>query len=167
MSEELRPIPGFPDYFITSDGNVWSEKQSGRWLNPTPGKGGYLRLALSRDKKIHSRLIHTLVAQAWIGPRPDGLEVCHDDGDPLNNSASNLRYDTHASNMRDKIRHGTATSHNALKTHCPQGHPYDEINTRQYKSGRICRTCSIERGRQAYRDKVGRPVRRSGGGWPW
>lgn len=34
------------------------------------------------------------------------------------------------------------------KTHCPQGHPYDEANTRVGKRGdgrtfRICRACSL------------------------
>ncbi len=31
------------------------------------------------------------------------------------------------------------------RTHCPQGHPYDEANTRHYKGHRICRACEKER----------------------
>jgi hypothetical protein len=43
--------------------------------------------------------------------------------------------------------------HNAAKTHCPQGHPYDEANTyRNSKGGRECRTCI--RARQQQRRKT-------------
>lgn len=38
--------------------------------------------------------------------------------------------------------HGAAAT-NARKTHCPQGHPYDEANTIHLRNGgRRCRTCS-------------------------
>ena len=32
--------------------------------------------------------------------------------------------------------------HNRQKTHCPQGHPYDEANTLVWKGYRYCRACS-------------------------
>ena len=51
---------------------------------------------------------HRLVALAWIGPQPEGMEVCHDDGDPTNNHVSNLRWDTHQANASDMVRHGRA-----------------------------------------------------------
>jgi hypothetical protein len=36
-----------------------------------------------------------------------------------------------------------------LKTHCPQGHPYDEANTHWRRSGwRDCRACNRERARR-------------------
>lgn len=160
----MRSIPGFPDYSIAENGAIWSAKRSGRWLKPYVNIDGYARVTLSVDGKAHTRLVHALILAAYVGPRPEGLEACHNDGDPANNHVSNLRWDTHASNMRDKIRHGTATSHNASKTHCPQGHPYDEQNTRTYSGHRICKTCNIESSRQRYADRVGRKVPRSGGG---
>ena len=51
---------------------------------------------------------HQLVALAFIGPRPEGLEVCHGDGDSSNNCLDNLRYDTKAGNAADQVAHGTA-----------------------------------------------------------
>jgi hypothetical protein len=33
---------------------------------------------------------------------------------------------------------------NALKTHCPSGHPYEGDNVRWNKKGRICVTCDRE-----------------------
>jgi hypothetical protein len=35
------------------------------------------------------------------------------------------------------------SGHNALKTHCPRGHPFDEANTYRRASGtRKCRACA-------------------------
>lgn len=44
---------------------------------------------------------------------------------------------------------GNPTVENAGKTHCPQGHPYDEANTyhRAYDHSRQCRACNRERAR--------------------
>ena len=50
---------------------------------------------------------HRLVALAWIGPQPEGMEVCHNDGDSSNSHVDNLRWDTHRENMLDGVRHGT------------------------------------------------------------
>ena len=48
-----------------------------------------------------TRTIHTLVAEAFLGIRPDGYDVDHIDGNKLNNAASNLRYVTHIENMKN------------------------------------------------------------------
>ncbi len=66
------------------------------------GKYPYVKL----DYKVYS--VHSLVAKAFIGLKPDGLVVCHNDGNTLNTNADNLRYDTLSNNMKDRIRHGTA-----------------------------------------------------------
>lgn len=36
----------------------------------------------------------------------------------------------------------------ANKTHCPQGHPYDEYNTRKTATGRRCKICDYNRNRE-------------------
>lgn len=52
---------------------------------------------------------------------------------------------TRAVNLR---RGDTRRTHNSSRTHCPQGHPYDDANTRIGVAGRRhCRTC--DRGRAA------------------
>ena len=38
---------------------------------------------------------------------PEGMEVCHQDGDRKNNRPENLRYGTRSDNVIDAIRHGT------------------------------------------------------------
>src|SRR3546814_16009402 len=54
--------------------------------------------------------------EAFVGPRPDGMEVAHNDGDPLNNRLENLRYATPAENTDDKLKHGTLLRGNAVGT---------------------------------------------------
>lgn len=58
-------------------------------------------------------------------------------------NVDHLEPGTHAQNMADKVRAGRAVGWNSTKTHCPQGHPYDETNTSVKKSGaRGCKQCA-------------------------
>jgi DNA-binding transcriptional regulator YiaG len=54
-----------------------------------------------------SRLLHSLILEAFKGPRPLKTECCHNDGNPVNNRLDNLRWGTHQENQRDALRHGT------------------------------------------------------------
>jgi hypothetical protein len=47
------------------------------------------------------------VLEAFVGPRPQGAQCRHLDGDAKNNRAENLRWGTQAENEADKRRHGT------------------------------------------------------------
>lgn len=75
-------------------------------LSPSVRRG-YPRVTLCRDGERDPRYVHRLVAEAFIGPCPDGMECCHIDGNSQNNSRSNLRWGTPTSNNADKIKHGT------------------------------------------------------------
>lgn len=93
--------------------------------------------------------VHGLVAEVFIGPRPEGLDVCHNDGDKSNNRASNLRYDTHSENQKDEVRAGRNVYRN--RTHCKHGHEFTPENTYWWNGGRSCRECKreIQRRRRA------------------
>ena len=107
---EYRDVAGFPGYKVGSDGSVWSRNwHHGTWrrLAGGPIKGGYITVVLSRGKIRRTRMIHHLVLEAFIGPRPQGKEACHDpDPSPNNNNLSNLRWDTRQANSDDKVRLG-------------------------------------------------------------
>lgn len=157
--ERWLPIPGWEAYYLVSDqGRVrslprvimrWNGSPltiRGRIMRPaTPSQAGYWRVNLMRDGVHHTRLVHTLVAETFLGPKPERMEVCHGDGNPRNNNLTNLRYDTSAANKRDTVKHGRHPE--AKKTHCPQGHPYSPENTyiQPKKGARNCRTCAQER----------------------
>lgn len=52
--------------------------------------------------------VHQLVALTFLGPRPDGADICHADGNPRNNAVNNLRYDSRHENIIDEFRQGKA-----------------------------------------------------------
>lgn len=88
------PIEGFDGYFVSANGMVWSQRQTGRWLIPTKTKHGYLTVGLRASNKPVRKLVHRLVAQAWV-PNPKRLpQVNHKDEDKTNNRASNLEWCT-------------------------------------------------------------------------
>jgi hypothetical protein len=122
---EYREIPGFPGYRAGSDGTIWTCRVrirpmgqrrgfvaalSGDWKQMTPETGkktGYLKLRLYRDGKKSRRNVHQLVALAFFGPRPDGLECRHLNGNGSDCRVENLKYGTPGQNTEDRRRHGT------------------------------------------------------------
>lgn len=87
---------------------------------------------------------HRFVYEWYVGPIPDGLQLDHlcfvkhcvnpDHLEPVTNRENQIRYKR------------TITS-------CPQGHPYDDRNTRIYQGRRWCRECDRIRSK-AKRDRV-------------
>ncbi len=51
-----------------------------------------------------------LVLETFVGLCPDGMECCHCDDNRSNNQLSNLRWDTHANNVKDGYRNGAKRS---------------------------------------------------------
>lgn len=165
-TEKWKPIPGWESsYEVSNHGRVRSLDRTvirsngaplplrGRVLRPATLKHGYQQVALSEGTGA-SVEVHVLVAAAFIGPRPEGLEVCHNDGNPRNNHIDNLRYDTKSSNSHDTVRHGT--HNNARKTECKHGHPLNGQNLKTYQGMRQCRACSNARS-AIYPDGVNSP----------
>ena len=77
---------------------------------------GYRRVCLDLNGKVCTRTVHVLVLLAFIGPCPEGMEGCHyPDTNKANNRLSNLRWDTHAENMKDKYRDKPAVMKKACK----------------------------------------------------
>ncbi|WP_458317136.1 NUMOD4 domain-containing protein [Mycolicibacterium brisbanense] len=105
-------------------------------------------VALHSDGHRRDALVHRLVLESFIGPCPEGLEGCHRNDDPSDNSLSNLRWDSRGSNQKDSVRNGRHG--NTRKTECRKGHPYD--TERRRADGRTYRVCSkcARRNRQAY-----------------
>lgn len=109
---EWRKIPGFGRYSVSDTGlvrrDIRMHKTPAGSVSLSKSHFGYMKCSLTSDSgEYKTLLVHTLVATAFLGPRPDGLVVCHNDGNPQNNTISNLRYDTHTGNVSDAIRHGT------------------------------------------------------------
>lgn len=156
-SEEWRDAPGFEGrYSVSSLGRVRTEgrgrgRTPGRVLKASPAVNGYRVVTLWANNTPTMVYVHRLVCTAFNGPPPDTLRfnVLHGDGDRLNNLPGNLRWGTAAENVADTVRHGRMRNGQADKTHCAQGHPYDEGNTyRTPQGGRGCKTCRVQRTRE-------------------
>lgn len=102
MREVWKPCVGYEGYEVSNLGRVRSPNQI---LSSAPGSHGYLQVQLRRG---NVRTVHSLVLEAFVGPRPAGKEVCHGDGDKMNCALSNLRWDFPKGNADDKRKHGTA-----------------------------------------------------------
>lgn len=104
--EEWRDIVGWEGlYKISSYGRVLSYRRypDGRFLKPGLASHGYPTVMLGRK---NSRTLHSLVAEAFIGPCPPGCEVRHQDDDRQNPRADNLLYGTRSANIYDAVERG-------------------------------------------------------------
>lgn len=106
---EIKPIPGWPGYFASAEGGIWSDKSGElRKLQSWPDRKGYLIVQLWREGKPRGHKVHRLVWSAFNGPIPEGMHIAHDDGIRDNNRLKNLKCCTPLENDFDKIRHGTS-----------------------------------------------------------
>ena len=85
------PLPGFESYYLTTEGEVWSEK-SQKWMSVYKDKTGvrYPRVTILGI----GQAVHRLMAITFLGLPPDAgrmVQVDHIDGDRNNNNLSNLR----------------------------------------------------------------------------
>lgn len=68
---------------------------------------GYPVVTISKQGVLRTYSVALLVLEAFRGSRPNGYEVCHHpDPNRTNCRLDNLRFDTHAENMKDKVRLG-------------------------------------------------------------
>lgn len=110
MSETWRPIPGHTRYEVSDLGRVRSLRRGEpKLMKPARNvRNEYRYLTVVSDEgKPWSIQVHRLVLLAFVGPKPDGMETRHLDGDTENNTLANLVYGTRLENVADKVLHGT------------------------------------------------------------
>lgn len=112
-------ITGAADYSVSNLGKVRRDAPStsprgravvGRLLKHGRCGAGrrYARVVLYTNGKMQYASVHRLVCEAFHGPAPSAKHhAAHNDGDPLNNRADNLRWATAKENIADKAQHGT------------------------------------------------------------
>jgi NUMOD4 motif/HNH endonuclease len=114
--EQWLPVVGYEGLYEVSDlGRVYSvprvDSRGRNWgghmlRQPLDGKG-YPLVTLHGRGQPKAASVHHIVADAFLGPCPPGLERRHKDGDSTNCRLGNLEFGTHAENVQDKVRHGT------------------------------------------------------------
>lgn len=122
MAEQWKAIPGYEGRYEVSDqgrvrsvdrvvvqkskrGSEYKKTCRGRVLRP--GKmNEFNHVSVVLGRKGGSKCVHALVLLAFVGPRPAGMDVCHNNGVGDDNRLSNLRYASRADNNRDMVKHG-------------------------------------------------------------
>lgn len=107
MCEEWRPVVGYEDrYLVSNDGKVKSidmlvrcrgngyRMKKGKVLPLRENSRGYVTVNLCVDNVMHTKLIHRLVAEAFIPNPSNKSQVNHIDGNINNNHVSNLEWVT-------------------------------------------------------------------------
>ena len=97
--EEWREV--YPSYFASSHGRIKSTHHGDKILAPSYC-GGYAYVNVPPARRLIQ--VHSLVARAFHGERPQGRECDHIDRNRANNRADNLRWVTHAENMANTTR---------------------------------------------------------------
>lgn len=99
LRDPWRPCTRHPGYDVSWDGRV-RNRRTGRVLAQGGAKSGrYRKVNLGRSLQVQ---VHQLVAEAWIGPKPDDRPhvVDHVDNDSRRNNLQNLRWLTRSWNTR-------------------------------------------------------------------
>lgn len=108
--EKWKPIKNLEIYEVSNMGRVrrrtgspWAK--AGKVLKPNVLRKGYLIVRLYKDGKQYDRLVHVLVAQAFI-PNPLNLPQVNHLGDKADCQASQLEWRTEAGNMLHAVQTG-------------------------------------------------------------
>lgn len=128
ITEIWRPIVGFAELYAVSNlgrvkslskkkhtpyGTTYLAKE--KIMKPSLMTNGYWIVTLSRNGKQAKKLVHVLVAEAFIeNPMGYGF-VNHDDGNKSNNRASNLDWCTRSQNMQHAYANGLISRQRARK----------------------------------------------------
>jgi hypothetical protein len=106
--EQWRPVVGYEGLYEVSDQGRVRRLSSGA-IKASFDRWGYRKVALTMRGETKGKLIHVLVAEAFIGPRGKGKVVCHGPNGQDDNSLGNLYYSTQSENNKeDRRRDGTA-----------------------------------------------------------
>ena len=105
MSKFFKVIPGYNNYLISENGEIYSKK-SNKILSPGKIGRGYLKVTLWKNGKYKNFLVHRLVAMTFLD-NPNNLpQINHIDGNKLNNHISNLEFCTYSQNIKHAYDHG-------------------------------------------------------------
>lgn len=166
--ERWRPVVGYEGIYEVSDqGRVRSldriitqhdgmkRPMRGRILQQAVRDDGHTQVNMKYMGVAVTRKVHRMVAMAFLGPCPEGMEVCHNNGNPADNRLSNLRYGTRSENLYDRVKHGDHPL--AAKKKCIRGHLLDHPNlvpSSVTQGWRSCLACSRARAHVLYHPEL-------------
>lgn len=104
---EFRKIPSLEFlYEVNENGTIIRNVKSKRHLKcfkkSHNSNTEYWCTQVNLHHNVRKVFLHRVVAECWLGPRPDGMQVDHIDRDSLNNDYRNLRYVTKSEQMLNR-----------------------------------------------------------------
>lgn len=120
--EQWRKTVHSSRYEVSDHGNV--RGPSGKILKPTLMQIGYFSVTLSfKDHKVVRHYVHRLVAEAFIGPLPEGLVVNHKNHNKLDNRLENLEFISRSDNTSHWAKAKRSTEAGRKRSgYCGRGH---------------------------------------------
>ncbi len=107
--ETWKIIEGFENYSVSDHGNVKNNK-TGIIKNVKPNIKGYIHVGMTINKIQYQKMMHVLVALAFIENPENKLFVDHIDNCKSNNHLTNLRWATCSENGQNKNMMSNNTS---------------------------------------------------------
>ena len=107
---EWHAIPTVPGLWAHPSGQI---RNKNRGLKQQTKSDGYLILTIGKGELKRSYNVHVLIAETFLGPRPEGLIVEHIDRNRGNARKDNLEYITQKENTARAIAAG---AHNCTRT---------------------------------------------------
>ena len=104
LEVEFRKVPSLLFlYEVSEDGRIVRNAKSKHHLKFETDRGGYYRIQPFIKGKQIRVFVHSLVAECWLGNKPEGYEVDHIDRNRKNNHRKNLRYVTCEENLKRRV----------------------------------------------------------------
>lgn len=129
-------------------------RNKARLLTPSISRNGYQVISINKQTKY----IHHLIAEYCLGPRPNGMQINHKDGNKLNNHPSNLEYCTSSQNVQHAVDTGLVIP-KRLITDKQMEELRAKYNTGQYSCRQLGRIYGISKS-YAYKIAKNHPLTR-------
>lgn len=107
MDEVWKPIRGYPDYWVSDKGRIYSSIKN-KFIYGSPNvRSGYLEVSLYNNGRRRKTTMHRLVGEAFI-PNPFNYPIVrHLNDNPYDNFVENLEWGTQVDNMHDAMFNGS------------------------------------------------------------
>lgn len=96
----------YPMYAVTEAGEVLSFYRNLEPIKPRVNRHGYAQVCLAKEGKHTTRLVHRLMAEAFLGKH--ALDINHENGIKSDNRLENLVYCTRSENIHHSYKLGLA-----------------------------------------------------------